>query len=423
MVNTQNRAAVIAGPFPYQGRGRGQGRGQGAQGRGAQGRGLVPPGWPPEPEPEPEPAQNPQGQGNNPAEDELFEAEDDGPTEVGFVLDNLGFSQAFINHIVVTEGLANLEYFRALHTEVVDGIFPRLDAANIRYTSIQKSLVKSLYLYVRRMHQSNTPINLEEIDFDLLTREAEVADYQKAQKSNTSAKLIFPNSFKDHTKWRAFKDMFTNYLYSIRGAKNIPLAYVIRPDIIPAGVNPTDPIYSTALQGGQYTADRSEVYTILERCMLGGPGETYCKEHQTTRNERKAFLQLDKRFGGGAVTSTKISNAWKTIQSTKYTGKNKKFDFTSYKAALDEAFRDLEEANLPQPDETKVFFLLNGIESESLKRVKDGVVTNPLVCNNYHEATLYISRCIAHDNTVDTEAKLSRNIMSTSSTTTLSARN
>jgi len=80
----------------------------------------------------------------------------------------------------------------------------------------------------------------------------------------------------------------------------------------------------------------------------------------------------------------------KTIQSTKYTGKNKKFDFTSYKAALDEAFRDLEEANLLQPDETKVFFLLNGIESESLKRVKDGIVTNPSVCNDYHEAILYI---------------------------------
>ena len=425
MANTRARAAVIAGPFAYPGRllgrgqaqGRGRGRGQAAQGRGAQGRALVPPGWPPappEPEPEPEPEPVP------PAEDEDdLSAEDDGPTEIGFVLENLGFSRAFINHFVNREGITELNYFLALHTDVVDSIFPRLDIARIRYTSIQRSLIKSLYLYVRRMRQTNTPIDLDAIDFDLLSRETELADYHKAQKS----KLTFPSSFKDHTKWRAFKDMFTNYLYSIRGAKNIPLAYVIRPDIIPTGVNPTDPIYSTALQGGQYTVDRSEVYTILERCMLGGPGETYCKEHQTTRNGRKAFLQLDKRFGGGAVTSTKISNAWKTIQSTKYTGKNKKFDFTSYKAALDEAFRDLEEANLPQPDETKVFLLLNGIESESLKRVKDGVVTNPLVCNNYHEATLYISRCIAHDNTVDTEAKLSRNIMSTSSTTTLSARN
>ena len=108
--------------------------------------------------------------------------------------------------------------------------------------------------------------------------------------------------------------------------------------------------------------------------------------------------------------------------NTKYTGKNKKFDFTAYKAVLDEAFRDLEEANLPQPDQTKVFFLLNGIESDQLKRVKDGVVTNPLVCNNYYEATLYILRCIAHDNTVDVDAKLARNIMTTSSTG-LSTRN
>ena len=167
------------------------------------------------------------------------------------------------------------------------------------------------------------------------------------------------------------------------------MAYVIRPETVPPGVNPLDdPIYTADLHGPQYNQDRNEVYTILERCVIQGPGETYLKDYCTTRDGRKAFIQLDKRFGGDAVTSTKISDAWKTIQSTKYTGKNKKFDFTSYKAVLDDSFRDLEEANLRQPDETKVFFLLNGIESDQLKRVKDGVVTNPLICSNYHEATL-----------------------------------
>ena len=175
MANTRARAAVIAGPFPFPGRtlgqarGRGRGRGQAAQGgRRAHGPDLVPPGWPPEAEPEfapPIPAQNPQGQGNSFATDDLS-AEDDGPTEIGFILGNLGFPVAFINHLLVREGITELNHFLALHTDVLDSIFPRLDAARIPYTSIQRSLIKSLCLYVRRMRQTNTPINLDAIDFD-----------------------------------------------------------------------------------------------------------------------------------------------------------------------------------------------------------------------------------------------------------------
>jgi len=221
MANTRAPAAVIAGPFPFPGRslGQAQGRGQAAQGgRGAHGRDLVLPGWPPEAEPgsaRPTPVQNHQGQGNIFAEDD-WSAEDDGPSEIGFIMGNLGFPMAFIDHLVVREGITELNHF----LDVVDSIFKRLDTARIPYTSIQRSLIKSLYLYVRRMRQTNTPINLDAIDFDLLSHETVLADYHKAQKS----KFIFPSSFKDHTKWRAFKDMFMNYLYSISGAKNIPSA-------------------------------------------------------------------------------------------------------------------------------------------------------------------------------------------------------
>jgi len=68
-----------------------------------------------------------------------------------------------------------------------------------------------------------------------------------------------------------------NYLYSIKGARKIPLSYVVRPDILPLDADSEDPIYSTPLTGELYKSDHSEVFTILERLTLQGPGETYVK--------------------------------------------------------------------------------------------------------------------------------------------------
>jgi len=371
--------AVIAGPFPYQGRGRGE---------------------PEAPLPPPPPI-------NPPA------------TEIGVVLTNLGFPLD-ITEYFAAEGVTLLSHFLILHKDGIDKLFSRMDTAQVPYTAIQFSLIKSLHHYVRRMYTINMPINPILITLELLANENQTVEETRSTSSTNKSNLTFPPSFKDHSKWRTFRDLFINYLHSIKGSRNVSLAYIVRPDTIPQGTDPLDPLYTIELHGPHYIQDRSEVYTILERCVIQGPGETYVKEHQSTRNGRIAFLELDRRFGGDAVTSTKIGNAWKTINSTKYNGKRKNFDFTTYKSVLDEAFRDLQESGLNQPDETKIYFLLNGIENDQLKRVKDGVVTNPLMCKNYHEATLYIARCIAHDNSVDTESKMSRSIMATG--TSLSAR-
>lgn len=280
--------------------------------------------------------------------------------EIVIVLDNLGFPPAIFMHIANVEGITQLRHLLILHSNVIDKIFSRLETANIPYTAIQFSLVKSLYNYVRRMAQLNIPINPVAINEDLLTQEVQYIDEAKAASSSTAQKsrVAFPDKLKDHNKWRAFKDVFVNYLYSIKGARNIPLSYVVRPDIIPLDADSEDPIYSTPLTGELYKSDNSEVFTILERLTLQGPGETYVKEHSKSRNGRAAFLQLNAIYDGASVITTKVNNAWKTLQETRYTGKRPNFDFQSYRSVLDEAFRDLEKCGSKQNDVNKIHFLL-----------------------------------------------------------------
>lgn len=150
------------------------------------------------------------------------------------------------------------------------------------------------------------------------------------------------------------------------------------------------------------------MFTILERLTLQGPGETYVKEHSKSRNGRAAFLQLNAIYDGASVITTKVNNAWKTLQETRYTGKRPNFDFQSYRSVLDEAFRDLEECGSKQNDVNKIHFLLKGMEGEELRQIKNGVVNGATTRDNYLEAVLYISRCIANDTIIDKKAKHER---------------
>ena len=170
-------------------------------------------------------------------------------------------------------------------------------------------------------------------------------------------------------------------------------------DVLP--LDNDDPIYITPHHGEMWKADNAEVFTILERCLLGGPGEVYVKGHARTRNGRQAFLELNGIYDGATVTATKSSSAWKTINSTKFTGKRPNFDFQAYRSVMDEAFRDLHECGTRLNDSDKIQFLLQGREGEEARAIRHRVVNGATTKNNYLEAVLYISNCMANDSIVE----------------------
>ena len=84
------------------------------------------------------------------------------------------------------------------------------------FARLTTSLIKALHHYVKRMAQLNTAINPMVINEDLLAIEINYMEQPKPSSSNDQiSRLAFPTSFKDQTKWRAFRDVFLNYLHSI----------------------------------------------------------------------------------------------------------------------------------------------------------------------------------------------------------------
>ena len=121
-------------------------------------------------------------------------------------------------------------------------------------------------------------------------------------------------------------------------------------------------------------------------------------------------MELNSIYYGATVIATKSSAAWKTISSTKFTGKRPNFDFQAYRSVIDEAFRDLHECGTRLNDADKVQFLLQGMEGDEARAIRHGVVNGATTKNNYLEAVLHIFNCIANDSIVDRKVKADRTV-------------
>ena len=102
---------------------------------------------------------------------------------------------------------------------------------------------------------------------------------------------------------------------------------MIRPDVVPANADATDPIWTVLLEGTAYRDDNRLVYTYLVSLTQDGPGKTYVAGFKDTRDGRAAFRLLDSTFTGGSYKTLLHNYTW-----------------SKYKSDVDEAFQKLEEA-------------------------------------------------------------------------------
>ena len=87
-----------------------------------------------------------------------------------------------------------------------------------------------------------------------------------------------------------------------------------------------------------------------------------------------------------------LNHGWTTILNKKYSDNSLNYTWSSYKADFDEAFRQLEEANIVLDEGTKVYHILNGIQcsylSETVNQVRQTLATN------YAQASIYLANAV-----------------------------
>lgn len=99
----------------------------------------------------------------------------------------------------------------------------------------------------------------------------------KKEAANTPGNMVkMPEAFKKDTKWKQWKESVLTCLHSKSGQANIPLAFIVRENDLPA----PGTIYATVhdqlvesaiLHGTEYNTNNGMVYDLLQSLTLNGP--------------------------------------------------------------------------------------------------------------------------------------------------------
>ena len=163
---------------------------------------------------------------------------------------------------------------------------------------------------------------------------------REAWKEVHPAEPEVPNGLKDLSKWRTFWDRLDSYLSCIHGAAEISLNYVYRPHtVVTDEIRETDyesnsELYynCTILSGPHFQADNIRVFELLKTLTIDGPGWTFIRTFNQSKNGRAAVLALRLQAEGDAATLTRKECAYNAISATRYSGPMRNFTFSAYVA-------------------------------------------------------------------------------------------
>ena len=211
-----------------------------------------------------------------------------------------------------------------------------------------------------------------------------------------------PVGLKDLARWRTFWERTDSYLSVIHGAAEISLNYVYRPtEAVTAETRAvvyprsSDLYYNcTLLSGAHYVADNARVFEVLKTLTMDGPGWTFIRTFNRTKDGRGAVMALRLQAEGDSATLTRKERAYKSIETTQYTGPRRNFTFQQYVVKHSDAHSELEECDETMPESRKVSIFLDGISCPRLATGKDIIEGDPTKSASFQSAQSYLSSLI-----------------------------
>jgi hypothetical protein len=269
------------------------------------------------------------------------------------------------------------------------------------------------------VHNDMTPEELERI-LARMKEEESIAEMKPSPPP-------LPDKFSSFGKnWRAFSEGFKGHCAVVRGMMHIPLAYLLREHTL---VTPDhrDATYSTAdarlmsivrLDGVDYQKDNSLVWQLLRPLVLETAAWNYVKQYDVTQNGRSAFLALQTRGEGEAAADARRAAAEEIIQTTRYTGKSKRFSIQHYINLLQGAFTELEsigEGEYALTEKQKVSIFTKGLVAEEYAATKHSIFQNEETRSDFQKCYAFVETMEQFKPSYATTSSFDRNISETGS--------
>ena len=182
--------------------------------------------------------------------------------------------------------------------------------------------------------------------------------------------------------WSSFKESFLMSLNLTKGARGIPIDYVVDNTVRPflranmnmgeediVNINEDSLKTRTVHFGDGYKADNKNVWNKLKTALLDKPGYNHISQFNPSRNGRSAWISLLTYYEGAHYQQHLREVAFSKMQNTFYRGETARFTFEKFVNVHKQCHKMLQDAQynngLGMDNETKVQYFRNGIKVEA----------------------------------------------------------
>jgi hypothetical protein len=254
-----------------------------------------------------------------------------------------------------------------------------------------------------------------EVIIETLARMKADSDHKLATEDSDIRK---PEKLTDLTKWSKFWELLTTYLGRVKGAALTPLSYLIR-EHEEVTQEQRDAEYLsmqerliaiTALNGTHFVLDNRTLYDEFKPLVVDGPGWSFIKKFDKSKDGRGAVLTLKAQAEGTSAKLTRKQAAYASIASSAYLGPRKGFTFASYVTLHQSAHNELMDLDEPVSESKKVTDFLKGIRDPNLNTGKSIVLGDPAKLGDFEECQQYLSTVVQN---MSAQMKSERQVSST----------
>ena len=251
----------------------------------------------------------------------------------------------------------------------------------------------------------------EEVITETLARMQADKDYKKATEDTD---IMKPEKLTDLVK---FWELFTTYLGRVKGAALTPLSYLIREHVV-VTQEQLDAVYgsiqerliaTTALSGAQFDLDNCMFYDEFKPLVVDGPGWSFIKKFDRSKDGRGAVLALKTQAEGTSAKLTRKQAAYASIASSAYLGPRKGFTFANYVTLHQTAHNELLNLDEPVSESKKVTEFLKGLRDSTLNSSKSIVLGDPAKLGDFEECQQYLSMVVQN---MSAQTKAERHVSS-----------
>jgi hypothetical protein len=211
-----------------------------------------------------------------------------------------------------------------------------------------------------------------------------------------------PKELADLIKWETFWEQWKTYMGRLRGAAKCPLSYVFRDheQVEPAmhlqayDDHDSRLIATTELTDSWFEVDNHRMYDEFKALVLKGPGWSFIKGFDRTKNGREAVLTLRRQCEGTSAIQSRKAAACAKIAAARYTGHKKSYTFDNYVESHQNAHNTLVELNEGVPETKKVTDFLAGISDPRLSNAKDLILGDPDKLQNFEACQQYLKTLV-----------------------------